>query len=74
MKILFGARSFHLGYISSLIYFLSTGIAYTIDPAYEVEVRDYLGGSDITRLPQPTFMTPERLQRKSRPLDGTSVV
>jgi hypothetical protein len=26
---------------------LSTGIAYTIDPEYEAEVRDYLGGSDI---------------------------
>jgi len=32
--------------VPSLILSLSTGIAYTIDPAYEAEVRDYLGESD----------------------------
>jgi len=34
--------------LSLLIMALSTGIAYTIDPEYEAEVKAYLGESDIT--------------------------
>lgn len=48
MKILFGARFFPpMEALSLLMMSLSTGIAYTIDPKYEAEVRDYLGEYDM---------------------------
>jgi hypothetical protein len=49
MKTSFGERSTHPKACILADMSLSTGVAYTIDPAYEAEVRDYLGESGITR-------------------------
>jgi hypothetical protein len=52
MKMLFGVHSPTLYSLPQLLTQFLSGVAYTIDPAYEAEVRDYLGQA-MSLHPQP---------------------